>query len=91
MCVAEIRTIFNPLKLESFGETYWGLFKFTEQMFCELNSSGGYCNVKCNELEVDYDKNAHCAAKAFRKNGLNTWSLQKNECENSDFNFENCL
>lgn len=91
MCVAEIRTIFNPVKVENFGEKYWGLFKFNEQLFCELHSSGGYCNVKCNDLEVDYDQNAHCAAKAFRTNGLNSWLLQKNECENSDFNFANCL
>lgn len=58
---------------------YWGIYRVNDKWWCGKKRSGGICGFKCSDLLTDMRKNAECARKVFRKNGIDAWALSE-EC-----------
>lgn len=72
------------IKKEIDFESYWGLFAVSDLWWCKKGSVGGLCNVKCEDLLSDVDKNAKCGSQVFLQDGINAWRLPAHACVNHD-------
>lgn len=63
----------------------------SQKWWCGKSEVGGLCNIRCNELLTDYEKNAKCGLKVYKIHGLSAWSLQ-NVCLDVELgDLDDCL
>lgn len=65
-------------------ESYWGLFAVSDKWWCKKGTVGGLCNVQCEDLLSDVDKNAKCGSRVFLQDGIGAWRLPSQACINHD-------
>lgn len=77
------------MKLE---KTYWGYFQFGSS-WCDIETNGGRCNVKCDDLLTSVDENVKCAKQVYEKWGFEGFGLNiSNICANKvDRDVDACL
>lgn len=59
----------------STDENYWGLFAVSDRWWCDNEKAGGLCNVNCNDLLTDLEKNVQCGRQVYRQDGSGAWKL----------------
>lgn len=72
------------IKKASYDESYWGLFSVSDKWWCKKGSAGGICNVQCEDLLSDVDKNAKCGSRIYLQDGIGAWRLDSGACINPD-------
>lgn len=72
-------------------ENYWGIFAVSDRWWCDKKKAGGLCNVKCDDLLSDIEKNAKCGRQVYRQDGSGAWKLTKDCLKSEDENIADCI